>query len=277
MKVAHFGSSHTHTHNVTSHLYPNIDLVSCNSVDEVFCKVASGEVEYGVVPAENSFEGVVGSTYDNLYQHQGRVLIKEEVLKEIDHYLVYPKNSSINEIKSHQQALAQCREWISVNVGKNVALTPVVDTVTALGQNCGLIVGSYALSLFPEDKYIVRKVDLDFRNVTKFFVIERDLEVERLKSSDHNVRYCTSICLTLKHEAGSLLKALKCFATCNINLTHIQSRPAKQSENWNYIFFITMEGFVLDASVQKVFELLEKKKNCESYLFLGTYSQKEII
>lgn len=216
------------------------------AITDVFREVAGGGADFGVVPLENSTEGAVGLTLDELVTTD--LNICGEVCLPVSHTLMSLGDdlSAVKSVLSHPQALAQCRGWLARNL-PDAALIETSSTAAAAqraAQESGAAaVGSEMLADRHGLKVLAENIQNRQVNLTRFAVLGR-LECARTG------RDKTSTVLSLPHEPGTLSRALTPLARAGINLTRIESRPAP-GRPWNYVFFIDFEGHITDAPAKK--------------------------
>jgi prephenate dehydratase len=243
----------------------NVKFVEALTIREIFEKIVNRKIDYGVVPLENSIEGSVNITLDLLYH--SNIKICGEIEEPINHNLIVKpgtKRETIKIIVSHPQALAQCLTYIERNFPKAV-LKEASSTAAAVKnlrklKNAAAIGTMLAAKIYGM-KILDRNIDGENKNFTRFIVLS-------LKDGKPTGKDKTSIIFSVKDEPGALYKALKPFATRNINLTKIESRPAKD-EPWSYIFFTDFEGHRKDEKCRDA--LKELSKQCKLVKVLGSY------
>jgi len=234
---------------------------------EVFREVETKRADYGVLAIENSTEGAVNPTLDALVRTN--LLICAEILVQISHYLMAKVPiEQIKEVHSHPQVLAQCRGWLERNMRdvKLVAESSSAEAakLAAKSDNIAAIGSSLAAELYGLD-ILAEKIQDIPNNMTRFFVIGHHY-------SEKTGNDKTSILFTVKHEAGSLAKALTLIANQGLNLTNIQLRPSGMKA-WEYIFFVDMVGHIDDEPVKRGLEELEKVSILVK--FLGSYPKAD--
>ncbi|MEE8400831.1 MAG: prephenate dehydratase [Candidatus Hydrothermarchaeaceae archaeon] len=265
MKVAILGPRGTFSEEAASLLEKNAELLLSLDIEEVFSRVISGSVDFGIVPAENSLEGPIGMTSELLLTED--VKIYREIVLDICHSLLALESTDIGgitEIISHPHALAQCKGALK---GLNVKTKNFSSTAEAAKEvsekklkNTAAIAPKvsadlYGLKILKEDMQ-----DEDI-NQTRFFVIaKRDHEVTQNDK--------TSLIIGLKDKPGALYEALKSFSEKNINLTKIESRPSRKALG-DYIFYIDLEGHRKDKAVREVLDKL--RENTAFLKVLGSY------
>lgn len=239
----------------------NQELIEYKTIKDIILAVENGEIEEGIVPIENSLQGGVTETIDSLVESK-KITIKKEVVLEIKQNLIANNNykmSEIKEIYSHPQALAQCRNYIENNL-HNASINQVSSTALAAKEiknkdYCACIankscVEQYGLYLLEENIQ-----DNNF-NKTKFWVLSKNENQEGKKMS---------IIFSTKHKAGALYNVLGLFYKNDINLTKIESRPAKTVLG-EYIFLVDLE---VNEKIDKTIDNL--KKECNYIKILGKY------
>ncbi len=270
LKVSCLGPLATFTHLAAlRHFGSSAAFLPVDSIKAVFENVDSGKADYGVVPIENSNEGVISHTLDMFMDFDLKV--NAEIVLEVSHNLLSNQKDrkKIKRIYSHPQALAQCRGWLESNmpgvVTKESTSTAKAAELAAKDTSAAAIASEVAARMY--DLPILEKDIEDSRhNVTRFLVISRDFPPKT--GSDK-----TSIMFSIKDRPGSLYDILLPFKRAKINLTKIESRPSKRKA-WEYIFFVDMEGHIEDRKVRNATELL--KDHCLYLKVLGSYPQGAI-
>jgi len=265
MKVAFLGPKATFSHLATMQQFGlSAELVPLKSIPSVFEEVEKGKALYGVVPVENSTEGVISHTLDMFVD--SNLKITAEILLEVHHDLL-SRTGRIEDIKkiySHVQPLAQCRNWLEGNLpgipAVDVASTAVAAQIVSEDYTAAAIASELAASLY--DLKVVRsRIEDQVNNFTRFLVISR-------KGCERSGNDKTSVLFSVKDEPGILFRMLEPFAKRDINLSKIESRPFKKKA-WEYIFFLDLFGHVSDPAVA---EALEELKSCCQFLkILGSY------
>ncbi|MFH2012953.1 MAG: prephenate dehydratase [Pseudomonadota bacterium] len=271
IKIAYLGPKATFTHLASiDHFGLSADFIQKSNIPEIFDEVERDRVNFGVVPIENSTEGVVSNTLDMFVDYNLKICA--EILLEISHHLMSKtgKMENIEKVYSHPHAIAQCRKWLE----NNLPSIPVIDVAsTALAaQNASddssvaAIASEFASTLY-NLKIVRKKIEDHLNNFTRFLVIgKKELE----KSGNDK----TSIMFSVKDEVGALHRMLEPFARNSINLTKIESRPLKKKA-WEYIFFIDMEGHLSDENIKNALD--ELNKNSLFLKVLGSYPRSKKI
>lgn len=265
LKVAYLGPKATFTYLACMKQFGVFaDHIPVNSIKEVFSVVERGLADYGVVPIENSTEGVVNHTLDMFVD--SNLKITSEILQEVSHHLL-SLTGNLSDIKcvySHPQPIAQCSGWIE----KNLAGIPVVEvsSTARAAEMCvedpsaAAIASELAAQLY--GLKIIRSHIEDYSsNFTRFLVIAKH-NVERSGKDK------TSVMFSIRDKVGALYSCLKIFTDFGISLTKIESRPSRK-KMWEYIFFIDIEGHIEDEKIKKALEGLEQQ--CTFLKVLGSY------
>lgn len=271
LKVAFLGPKGTFTHGATiKHFGHAVDANPVATIDQVFSDVSSGAAMYGVVPVENSTEGMVNHTLDTFLN--SNLKICGEVELPINLHLMANSTTKLENIKkicAHQQALAQCRSWLDRHwpgvVREAVSSNAKAAEMAAEDQTIAAVAGDMAASLYDLQKLSENIQDLS-QNTTRFLIIGHE-EVE-ISGEDK-----TSIAVSTRNKPGALYHLLEPFHRESIMLTRIDTRPSK-TENWAYVFFIEFEGHKNDAKVQRV--LAEIEPHAMLLKVLGSYPKAVI-
>jgi chorismate mutase/prephenate dehydratase len=267
LKVSCLGPLGTFTHLAAlRHFGSSAAFVPVDSIKKVFENVESRKAEYGVVPIENSNEGVVSHTLDMFMDSDLQVVA--EIILEVSHNLLSKQTnrSKIKKVYSHPQGLAQCRGWLEANMpGVPIAESTSTARAAELASKdpTSAAIASEIAARMYDLNILERDIQDSRRNITRFLVISK--EFPHRTGNDK-----TSIMFSIKHKPGSLYDVLLPFKRARINLTKIESRPSKRKA-WEYIFFVDMEGHVEDKRVKKAIDGLTD--NCLYLKVLGSYPQ----
>ncbi|HKJ04309.1 MAG TPA: prephenate dehydratase [Geopsychrobacteraceae bacterium] len=265
MKVAFLGPQTTFTHVAAMRQFGlSAQLVPMKSIPSVFEEVERGRAHYGVVPVENSTEGVVNHTLDMFIGSELQVIA--EVLLEISHDLLSRSGQleQVSKVVSHPQALAQCRRWLEENL-PDVPLVDVTSTAAAAQMaaedGSAAAIASHAAASQFGIQVVKAKIEDNPNNFTRFLVIGK-------KAPEKSGHDKTSLMFSVKDEPGILYRMLEPFSNRQINLVKIESRPMKQKA-WEYIFFLDLVGHVTD---QPITDAIEELRGCCHFLkILGSY------
>jgi chorismate mutase/prephenate dehydratase len=249
---------------VVKHFGGQAPVVLCNSIDEVFRSVESGNVGYGMVPLENSTEGAVGRTLDLLLSSPLKIC--GEVLLPV-HQNLLSKGSDISAIKrifSHAQSLAQCNRWIShrcpraecVPVASNAeAAKRAQDDPESAAIAGRAAAGHYGLSI------LAGNIEDEPNNTTRFVVISR----QDVAPSGNDK---TSLVMSARNVSGAMHELLTPLARNGVSMTRLESRPSRTGL-WEYVFFLDMEGHQNEENVARA---LEEMRELAAFLkILGSY------
>ena len=265
LSVAFLGPAGTFTQQAAyKHFGHAIVAESLPAIDEIFRAVESGDCQYGVVPVENSTEGVITHTLDSFLKSP--LVIAGEVLLRIHHNLMTQAETlgAIEEVFSHQQSLAQCREWLDRFLPR-VPRTAVSSNgeaarLAAANPAAAAIAGEVAASL-NRLEILARNIEDEPDNTTRFLVIGRTPV-----GATGNDK--TSLLLSTRNHPGALYKLLEPFARLGLSMTKIESRPSRRGI-WDYVFFIDIEGHQGDSAVAAALRDLEP--NASMLKVLGSY------
>ena len=270
MNVSYLGPKGTFSEIAVARYFSNnINKLPKSSIEDVFKSVQESEVDYGIVPIENSVEGSVNNTLDLL--SDSKVLITGEIELIINQCLLSQEKNirSVTRIFGHPQSLAQCKNWILSNIPHAELITVISNTEGALslkkpGDAC---IGAEVIAEYYSLNINEKNIQDYSNNATRFLVIGN--AVSTATRSDK-----TSLLITPPNtgDSGSLYNLLEPFAKNEINLSHIESRPSKV-KNWNYVFFIDIDGHVEDKNIQETIEAL-KERGVE-VKFLGSYPKDQ--
>ncbi|MHA1294344.1 MAG: prephenate dehydratase [Promethearchaeota archaeon] len=270
IKVGYLGPQGSFTHQAALEFFPKAgtDFIACKNVPEVFEQIEKDNLEFGVVPIENSLQGTVRETLDLLIEKN--IIIYGELELKINQNLITLRDSNLEKIKtiySHPQAFAQTRGWIKANLPlaklvNTSSTSAAVKKIKELKDSSNAAIGTEIAGKFYDLKILASNIEDIPDNYTRFIVIskkENELKEGKVK---------TSIVYVTKHIPGALYRVLKLFAEADINLTKIESRPRRKGR-WEYIFLMDFEG---DKENSKVQETIEKmKENVIWYKILGSY------
>lgn len=270
MKLAFLGPHGTNSEEATLYikrlLNPNLQLVAYDSIYDAIWAVARDKAEYCLVPVENSIEGSIRITLDTL-AHDVDLQINAELVWSVHNQLMVKDNTPIHTIISHAQPLAQCRAYIKANYPdvKIEALSSTAraaEKVSRYGNGCAAIATRTAANL-----YGLKIIDTDIQDVkdnfTRFILLTK--KCVEVKSSPKN---STMLICQIDGKAGSLYELLGDFAKRKVNMTRIESRPARTSLG-EYIFFIEIDADVDEQILAEA--LIEARKKCFWLKNLGTF------
>jgi len=256
MKVAFQGEIGAYSESaVYSFFGSSVEVKPCENLSEVFESVKRGEFPYGVVPIENSIEGSVNQTYDLFLEYDLKVC--GEIILRIVHCLIAHPGTKLNQIKtvySHPQALAQCRKFLEKLGCRLISTFDTAGSVKMIKEeglkDAGAIASQRAAEIYGM-KVLAKEIGDTPNNYTRFFVLSK-------QDSPPSGQDKTSIIFSVKSIPGALYHILEEFATRNINLTKIESRPTKRTP-WEYNFYLDFEGHRNEEKCQEALKSIKDK------------------
>ncbi|RLK48696.1 chorismate mutase [Alkalispirillum mobile] len=265
LRVAFLGPEGTYTQEAAlKHFGHSMGTAPLSTIAEVFREVESGAAHYGVVPVENSTEGVVTHTVDRFLNSPLQVV--GEVQLPIHHALASRETewSGIQRIYSHQQGLAQCRAWVDTHL-PGVEQVPVTSTAEAArmaaAEGGAAAIASEAACELYELPVLATHIEDEPGNTTRFLVVGPESPPP---SGDDK----TSLVISRANQPGGLYRLLEPLARHGLNMTRIESRPAPQGV-WEYVFFVDLLGHAEDEAVRAALaEIQEQASLCR---VLGSY------
>ncbi len=265
LDVAYLGPEGTFTQQaVLKHFGNSVKAIPQPTINDIFSTVENGGCPFGVVPVENSTEGVITHTLDRFFNSSLHICGEVEIRVHQNLMGLFEKKADISEIYSHQQSLAQCRQWLEKNF-PNVTLTAVSSNaeaarLAALNKNSAAIAGRAAAELYHLNIFD-KNIEDESNNTTRFIIIGK-------QDSSSTGKDKTSLIISIGNQPGALHKILEPFARHGIDMLHIESRPSRQGL-WEYVFFIDIEGHGEDEPVAMALE--ELKQNVSMLKLLGSY------
>lgn len=268
VSVAYLGPEGTFTQAAAlKHFGHAVESVLCRSIDEIFRQVASGLVQYAVVPVENSTEGAVNRTLDLLVDTP--LQICSEVFLRIHHNLLATQSdlTQIKRVYSHTQSLGQCHEWLARHLPHAEKISVLSNAEAAVRAKAdpesAAIAGELAATHYGLT-ILHAHIEDEPNNTTRFLV---------LGEKEANPSGCdkTSLILSAKNRPGAMKDLLEPFSAYGVDMTKLESRPSPSHIGgmWEYIFFIDIEGHRTDANVAQA---LQKLKDQAAFIkVLGSY------
>jgi len=232
----------------------NIETVPCASIDEVFRAAETGAAAYAVVPVENSTDGAIGRTLDLLLATPLRICA--EVVLRVQQNLMAKRAAmkAIRKVYSHPQSLAQCQGWLAQHLPRaaRVPLASNAEAARVAAKEAG------AAAIGPEIaaeryglKILARSIEDDAKNRTRFLVLGAH-------EAGPSGKDRTSLVMTTHNKPGALLELIASFSNSGVNMTRLESRPARTGQ-WEYYFYVDLEGHQQDAQVAKALAQLRDK------------------
>src|SRR3989440_2514058 len=268
MTVAYLGPEATFTHQAAIRRFgSSLHYSPQKTITEVFAEVSKNRSDYGVVPIENSTEGVVTHTLDMFVDSDLKIV--SQIVLRVQHCLLgRGRRSQIKKLFAHPQALAQCRAWIQNHLPR----VEIIETssnarsaeLAAREKETAAIAGVLAA-----EKYKLPVLEYDIQdnaaNATRFLVLGR-------QCSPPTGMDRTSVMFSIMDQVGALYRALAPFRRYRINMTKIESRPSKRKV-WEYFFFVDCDGHMNDRKVANALALLGDQ--CSFVKVLGSYPNAE--
>lgn len=266
MKVGYLGPTGTYCSEAcNNYVQDDAEKLPYKTITDTLTTLLERQIDYAIVPIENSIYGSVFETVDMLIENE-ELKINDEILLNINHYLLANKKYKKEEIKaiySHTQALAQCRKYLKKEFPdcELYEMTSTASSAEAVKgkENCACIANKACM-----DVYSLQEIDSNIQdegyNQTRFAVIS--LEYVKKEQSKMSMLFSTS------HKPGELFRVLEVFDVLKINLTKIESRPAR-TKLGEYIFWVDFEGSYNDKKVQRLIDIM--KDVCSHVRILGSY------
>jgi chorismate mutase/prephenate dehydratase len=265
LSVAFLGPRATFTHLAClKHFGESAQFVAQINLSDVFDAVDRGLADFGVVPIENSSEGIVSNTLDLFVEYN--LLVCGEILVEVAHDVLSVTGDidHVRKVYSHPHAIAQCRGWLE----RNLRSVPVFDVEStaraaelAADDPAAAAIASEAAAKIYGLKTIRKRIQDNTNNFTRFIILGKQASAPTGNDK-------TSVLFSARDEVGALYLMLEPFYRHNVNLTKIESRPVKKKA-WEYLFFIDMTGHVADGPVARALE--ELKARSQYMKILGSY------
>jgi len=268
-RVAYLGPAGTFSEQAAIQFFgASMARVLCVSIDEVFRATAAGSAEFGVVPIENSSEGVISRSLDLMLNSPLHIIGETSFLVRHNLLRLSPMLDNIEAVYAHPQALAQCQDWLSTHLpnaerraapsnaeGARLAATnPAWAAIASerAGSEFGLHVTSHAIQ---DDAF----------NRTRFAVIclPQTMAAPLATGSD-----CVSLIVSVPNKPGAVHDLLVPLKKHGVSMTRFESRPARSGQ-WEYYFYIDLQGHPSQAHVSAALE--ELRSLCAFYKILGTY------
>lgn len=265
VKVAYLGPEYSFSHLAALERFGQaVEFMGVGSIAAVFEEVNRGHADFGVVPLENSTDGRVADTLDMFIRLPQMKIVAEVRLRVHHNLLANCEQQEVRRVYSKPQALSQCRNWLGKNVPQasvhEVASTAVAAELAQRERGAAAVASREAAVrynlriLFPD-------IEDSPNNETRFAVIGTQ---ENSRTGDDK----TAVMFKLPHRPGSLVDALNVFKQAKLNLTWIESFPARAASS-EYVFFADFEGHVEDPKVKRV--LTSLNEHCEHLSIMGSF------
>ena len=265
LKVAYSGVEGAFAHIAAGRIFPDSNRISFRDFKSAYDSVVSGACDVAVLPIENSYAGEVGQTIDLIFS--GNLYINGIYELEIHQNLLGVPGATVDDIRkvtSHPQALGQCHDYINLRgfeaeeaSNTAVAAKLVADTND---KRLGAIASAETAEIYGL-KVLESNINKSGENTTRFAVLSKVMA--------NSPALCNSVLMfTVKHEAGSLAKAISIIGKYGYNMTALRSRPLKK-HSWQYYFYVEAEGNVQTEDGNQMME--ELGEFCDRLKFAGTY------
>ncbi len=246
MRIAYLGPEGTFTQQAVYRQFGHsVNGLAQPSIEEVFMQVQAGEADFGVVPVENSTQGIVSHTLD-MFLHSDLKIAAEVEMRIHQHLLTRARRlDDIERVYSHPQSLAQCKHWLAANLPR-AETVPVSSNAEAARRvrhapDAAAIAGRHAAEVYGLP-VLFANIEDHVDNTTRFLVLGRDL----LPPSGDDK---TTLLVAGRDGPGALFKLLEPLARHQVNMNRIESRPSRQGR-WDYVFFIDVDGHVEDDGLK---------------------------
>jgi chorismate mutase/prephenate dehydratase len=249
---------------VFKHFGSAVTAVPSATINDIFNVVENGNCQFGVVPVENSTEGIISHTLDRFLSSPLKICGEVEI--RVHQNLMGLVNSldDVTEVLSHQQSLGQCRKWLDRHLPNAARIAVSSNTEAArlasINNQVVAIAPIVAAEIYKLN-ILEKNIEDEPNNTTRFIIVG-----QQISASTGNDK--TSLVVSTGNQPGALHRILEPFARFNIGMVHIESRPSRQGL-WDYVFFIDIEGHSEDEDVAKALAIL--KDNVNMLKLLGSY------
>lgn len=265
MTIAYLGPEGTYTQAaVVKHFGQAVRNLDVKTIADVFRVVERGKANFGVVPVENSTEGVITHTLDCFASSELKVC--GEVQLPIRHQLLSKADglTAVTKVYAHPQALAQCRKWLERNLPTAEVLSASSNAEAAIiaskDSSVAAIASDIAAKLY-DITILASGIEDERNNTTRFLIIGND-------SYSASGEDKTTIMVSAANKVGSLFELLKPLYDAGVDMSRIESRPSRQT-NWEYVFFIDLIGHIDSPTVANALKQLESKS--AYFKLIGSY------
>jgi chorismate mutase/prephenate dehydratase len=268
LTIAYLGPAATFTHLAAIRRFgSSLNFTPLKTIADVFDEVTKERADHGVVPVENSTEGVVTHTLDMFVDSPLKIV--SQIVLPIQHCLVSrTRKNLIKRLYSHPQALAQCRAWLQINLPQaeiiEASSTTRAAELASRNRNGAAIASALAAQLYKLE-VVEQNIQDNANNATRFLVLGH-------KDTPATGHDRTSLLMSVSDKVGALYEAISVFRRQRINMTKIESRPSKRKA-WEYYFFVDVDGHISTPKIAKAVTLLEQ--HCNFVKLLGSYPNAE--
>jgi chorismate mutase / prephenate dehydratase len=250
-----------------SRLFPQQKAKAYPSFEDVFKALDQGDISKAVLPFENSYTGEVGEVFDLLYQYDVKISSIYDL--KIEHHLLGLKDASLSDITdvySHEQALNQCKHFLSTQAFKLHAFANTALAAKHVSEkndhSCAAIASLETAEYFGLQP-LVRNIQSASDNTTRFIVLSKKAEQTGNR---------LSFMFTVDHQAGSLAKVISAISKHGFNMENIKSRTV-HNQAWKYYFYVEIQGSHQELITSNLFE--DFKRYCQDYKYLGNYTKQD--
>jgi chorismate mutase/prephenate dehydratase len=265
LRVAYLGPEGTFTQQAVYRQFGHsVNAIAQPSIEDVFVQVQAGEVDFGVVPVENSTQGIVSHTLD-MFLHSDIKITAEVELRIHQHLLTRARRlDEIERVYAHSQSLSQCKHWLAAHLpdAELIALSSNAEAARRVRTqpDAAAIAGRHAAEVYGLP-VLFGNIEDHVDNTTRFLVLGREL----LPASGEDK---TTLLVAGSDGPGALFRLLEPLARHGVNMKRIESRPSRQGR-WDYVFFIDVEGHIEEAAVAAA--LAELQSEARMVKILGSY------
>lgn len=255
LEVAFLGPTGTFSQQAAfKHFGHAVKTIPTATINDIFNEVESGYAQFGVVPVENSTEGVISHTLDRLLTSSLKICGEVEIRVHQNLMGLTEDLTAITEVYSHSQSLAQCRQWLNQHLpnAEQIAVSSNAEAARLVAdkKHAVAIAGTAAADVY-NLLLIAKNIEDEANNTTRFIVIGHQTCTPTGNDK-------TSLVFSTNNQPGALCKTLEPFAVAGVDMLSIESRPSRQGL-WDYVFFIDIEGHCEDEKIAKVLAILKEK------------------
>jgi chorismate mutase/prephenate dehydratase len=270
LTISYLGPEATWTHQAARAKFgASVDYVPQANIGDVFDQITRRQADYGVVPIENSVEGAVNHTLDVFTDSELKICA--QILLRIENNLLSNEpQDKITRIYSHPQVFGQCRKWLQSRAHDlewiEVSSTTKAAEIASREPGAAALAGEMAAEVYGLE-ILERSIQDSPNNTTRFLVISH-------ASCPQTGNDKTSLMFCVQDRVGALYSAIEPFNRLKLSMSKIESRPSKR-KNWEYFFFVDIEGHCEDELVKTAIGELEK--HCTFVKVLGSYPQTDVV
>src|SRR5215475_2438413 len=270
LTIAFLGTEATWTHQAARSKFGlSVKYTPESSISDVFARVTRGTADYGVVPIENSLEGAVNHTLD-VFMDSELKICAQILLRIENNFLSNAAREKITRIYSHPQVFGQCRKWLQANAHDmewvEVSSTTKAAELAATEVGAAALAGAMAAEVYGLQT-LEKSIQDSPNNTTRFLVISH-------ATCPPTGRDKTSLMFCVQDRVGALYYAIEPFNRLKLSMSKIESRPSKR-KNWEYFFFVDIEGHCEDDLVKQAIRELEQ--HCTFVKVLGSYPLTDAV